>query len=114
MTETARPSIGGPDEFVAFWTGFREGFQDIRIDVDHAVDEGDWTFVSCTATFTRDGKPMTLEGGCRCRVEDGRILECENYWDFTGLMQQMGALPANAFQRACEGKSLSIPRGSEE
>ena len=96
--------VRGPEAFLGFWRGFRATFGDVHIGVDDVVDEGRTAYARCTARMTYGGRPVVLTGGCQARVEDGRIAECWNTWDFLTLLVQMGALPADALPRAFAGE----------
>ena len=96
--------VRGPDAFLGFWNGFRRTFSDIHIRVLAQVDEGPLTYVHCTARMKFRGRPVTLEGGCMCRIEGGQIAECWNNWDFVSLMVGMGARPADVIPRAFAGE----------
>ena len=93
----------GPVEFRVFWDALHASFDEIRVEVLDAVDSGNMTYVRCEAHVTFQGKSVVFPGGSLCRVEDGRILEAWDSWDFAGAMHQMGALPADAFEQACGG-----------
>lgn len=96
--------VRGPEAFLAFWTAFRATFSDIHIGVLAEVDEGPLTYVRCVAKMKFRGRPVTLEGGCLCRIRGGQIAECWNTWDFVGLLVGMGALPADVVPRAFGGE----------
>ena len=98
--------LKGPAAFRAFWKRHNEVFKNIRIDVRGAIDEGEQTYVRCTGRMNFNGKPVVLEGGCLATVRGGKIRECWNLWDFTSLLVQMEALPADVIERAYEGKKV--------
>ena len=100
--------VRGPAAFLEFWNVFHATFQDIHIRVLAEVDEGPMTYVRCLAKMTFRGAPVTLEGGCLCRIVDGRIAECWNTWDFVGLMVGMGTLPADVVPRAFAGQRAKM------
>lgn len=97
----------GPVEFRAFWDAFHASFEDIRIEVVDAVDNGNMTYVRCEAHVTFRGEPIVISGGSMCRVEDGQLMEAWDTWNFAAAMQDMGALPPNAFARACGGATFA-------
>jgi hypothetical protein len=100
--------VRGPAEFRAFRDAFRATFRDVAIEIESTVDEGPMTYVRCVGRMTYQGKPVTLRGGCQCRIEGGKIAECWNQWDFVGLLVQMGALPADALARAFAGERATF------
>jgi len=95
--------VRGPEAFLEFWRGFRATFRDLHIRVDDALDEGPMTYVRCTARMKHANTPVVLAGGCQARIEDGKIAECWNTWDFVTLLTQMGALPPDVLGRAFAG-----------
>ena len=99
--------VVGPAAFKQFWNQINASFPEAHIDVVDAVDEGPMTYVRCQGRMTFQGKTVHLSGGAQCHIEDGKIVEAWNYWDFVGLMAGMGALPFDAFPRACEGDCFS-------
>ena len=101
--------VRGPEAFLAFWQAFHATFQGLHIAVLAEVDEGPLTYVRCAATMTFRGRPVSLEGGCLCRIRDGRIAECWNTWDFVGLLVGMGALPPDVVPRAFAGDVARFP-----
>ena len=96
--------VTGPAAFLAFWTVFHATFTDIHISVESEVDEGPMTYVRCAARMKHRGRPVELRGGCQCRIEGGKIRECWNTWDFTGLLVAMGTLPPDVVARGFAGE----------
>jgi steroid delta-isomerase-like uncharacterized protein len=94
--------ISDREKFKLFYRQFRTAFPDVRVEVhDHIVD-GDKRAVRCTVYATHKGegigvapchKPVQFSGMVIARIEDGKIKEVWDTWDFLGLYQQIGALP---------------------
>ena len=91
--------IRGPAGFKPFFRQFCTAFPDIRIVVEDVVVDGDKIAVRCSVTGTHTGpglkpdpttKPITINGICIMRVEDGKIAEGWNNFDFLTLYQQLG------------------------
>lgn len=101
--------VRGPAAFLEFWRTFHATFTDIHIGVLAEVDEGPFTYVRCVARMRFQGRPVTLEGGCLCRIREGRIAECWNTWDFVGLLVGMGTLPPDVVPRAFAGQVARFP-----
>jgi hypothetical protein len=99
--------VRGPAAFLTFWHAFRATFSNIQISVLAEVDEGPLTYVRCAATMQFRGRPVTLDGGCLCRIQNGQIAECWNTWDFTSLLVGMGALPADVIPQAFGGATFA-------
>jgi steroid delta-isomerase-like uncharacterized protein len=91
----------GPSAFVAVVRSFRTAFPDLRIIVEETVTEGDKVAVRCLATGTHTGKwisleptnrPVAISGMCMVRVQDGKIAEAWNNFDFVAMYRQLGVL----------------------
>lgn len=94
--------VVGPNEFKPFHKSFRNAFPDIHIDIDELVCQGDRVAVKCTVTGTHRGdglgiaatnRPVTVTGMGMARIENGRIVEAFNTFDFLSLYQQVGLVP---------------------
>ena len=100
--------VKGPPAFRAFWKRFNEVFKNIRIEVKGAVDEGEQCYVRCAGRMKFRDKEVVLDGGCLATVRGGKIRECWNLWDFTGLLVSMEALPPDAIERAFRGEKATF------
>ncbi len=96
------PSPGqgkGPDGFIAFFTTMRTAFPDLKVTVDHIVQDehnlamaykihgthkGDFLGIAPT------GKRMEARGMQIARYEDGKIVERWGSSDELGLVKQLG------------------------
>ena len=83
--------------------GFRSGFPDVAVSVDHQTEEGETVISRWTARATHSGefygvpatgKPITMEGFSEYRFENDRMAEAWVSYDQLGLLQQLGAIPA--------------------
>jgi steroid delta-isomerase-like uncharacterized protein len=91
--------VRGIEAFKSFYYRFREAFPDIHVTVEDTVAEGNKIVARCSvaATYLGDGlevrasgKPVRFTGMCMVRVEDGRIVESWNSFDFLTMLQQIG------------------------
>jgi steroid delta-isomerase-like uncharacterized protein len=82
---------------------YRTGVPDLHIEIEHLVAEGDRvvTRVRCTGTHTGElgvippsGRTVDFTASDIFKMVDGRILESWHNVDDYGLLQQIGALPA--------------------
>ena len=91
------PPIVGPNGFREFHDAFTKSFSAIRIDVLHEVTEGDLVVLRCAANVTAaaTNRPAQFEGFAIFRLRGGQIAEAWNTWDFLGLLESMGAAPAD-------------------
>ncbi len=97
--------IRGPDDFVSFWEKFASAFPDMKISVDAIVVEGDLAAFRCTVRGTHTGKGLGVEptgrqveftGMAMARIQDGKIMEGWNNFDFLTFQQQLGLLGPGA------------------
>ena len=91
--------IRGPDGFLPFWQKFTSAFPDIRVSVDAVVAEGDMAVARCTVQGKHSGKGLGVEptgreisftGMAMARMQDGKIIEAWNNFDFLTFNQQLG------------------------
>jgi len=96
--------LPGPDDamsigsFKAMHKAFCAGLSDIHVAVEQTITEGDLTAARCVVTATHTGEgmgkppkgnPITFTGMCIVRVQDGKIVEGWNNFDFANMLQQM-------------------------
>ena len=95
--------VVGPAQFKPFHRSYRNAFPDIHIEIDDLVCHGDRVALKCTVTGTHRGdglgiaatnRPVTITGMGLARIENGRIVEAFNTFDFLSLYQQVGLVPA--------------------
>ena len=95
-------SMPGPEGFKPFVRNFRSAFPNIRVEITHAVSEGELGVVHCrvTGSHTGDGlgvaatnRAFEFTGMTMARVVDGRIIEGWNTYDFMAMYQQLGIEP---------------------
>jgi len=99
-TPDGRP-IRGPEGFKVFYRAFRDTFPDIHVTVQRTITEGNMVTAQCHVTGRHTGSALARASGAAIdfsgmvivRVEDGRIVEGWNSFDFLRLYQQIGALP---------------------
>ncbi len=89
-------------------------FPDLRVKIDHIVEQGDKAAARWTATMTHKGeflgfaptgKKVTITGTSTQRFSDGKIVEGWDNWDQLGLLVQIGAVPAAHFVPPAERRS---------
>lgn len=82
---------------------YRTAFPDVQFTIDAQVAEGDKVATRWTATGTNtgslNGRPptnrrITISGISVERFEDSKIAETWGNWDFLGMLQQLGVMPA--------------------
>lgn len=82
----------GAAGFKTFFNNFRNQFHDIKIDVEDVVSEDDLESARTTVTaiHTESGKKVTFSGMCMVKIDQGKISEAWNNFDFLNLYQQLG------------------------
>jgi steroid delta-isomerase-like uncharacterized protein len=96
----------GYKQFVNFYLS---AFPDLRFTIDDEIEEENTVVTRWTVTGThqgdmpglpRTGKPILLTGITIVRLSGAKVAESWNNWDALGMMQQLGAIPAESRGRA--------------
>lgn len=102
LAPPAAAPVVGPAGFKPFYRQFRQAFPDMRIEIDKLVTQGDTVAVYCTVKGTHGGdglgskathRPFHINGMGMARIENDRIAEAWNAFDFIALYQQLGIKP---------------------
>lgn len=82
----------GIEGFKAFYNNFRDQFHDIHIEVLDVIsqDNMECAHTEVTAVHAETGKQVKFSGLCMVRIEDGKIAEAWNHYDFLNMYQQLG------------------------
>lgn len=99
----------GPEGFKQFHSALCALLSDIKITIDKSIESGDWISVICSvaAKNAKTGAPISATGSAMIRIADGKIVEAYNHWDFMGIYEQAGLLPANTFATALGGQKIA-------
>ena len=98
------PGVRGAQALKHVFGMLHRAFPDLRITVDDVIAEGDKVVIRVTGRGSHEGefqgipatgRQVTATGVGIARVQDGRIVESWAAYDALGLMQQLGAIPAN-------------------
>jgi ketosteroid isomerase-like protein len=93
--------ITGPGDFKPFHKLFREAFPNMMIVVEDVVAEGDKVAARCSVRAKHEGNfmgreatqaPVEFTGITIVRIENGKIVEAWNNFDFMELHKQVGLL----------------------
>lgn len=99
-TENGEP-IRGPKDFRIFFRQFREAFPNIKVTVEDMVRDGDKIVARCSVRGSLEGEslrvspagqPVDFTGMVIARIENGKIAEAWNEWDFMTMYSQLGVL----------------------
>ena len=86
--------IRGPADFRPYLRAFRSAVRDLHVDVEDVISEGDRVAVRCSGRLTfADGRTVNLDGGGFIRLENGKIVEAWNQWNYLDMLTDMGDLP---------------------
>ncbi|MEO8354018.1 MAG: ester cyclase, partial [Chthoniobacteraceae bacterium] len=105
-------TIRGPVEWrEKFYEPTRAALSDVRIQILEEVVSGGRIFARLVATQTpkATGQTVSMHGSCLMRIENGRIAEAWDTWDFLGLLEGMRLMPNGSFGRAIAGTLQQHP-----
>jgi predicted ester cyclase len=85
----------GAAGFKAFYRGFKEKYDNIKIDIKDVIAQDDMesALTDVTAIHRETGKKVNFSGIVLVRVQNGKIAEAWNHYDFLSLYQQLGKIP---------------------
>ena len=93
--------LRGPHDYKPFFRKFRSAFPEIEVLVEDTVAEGDKVAARCLVRgkhqsdslgFAATGQSTEFTGITIVRVEEGKIVEAWNNFDFMTMYRQLGAL----------------------
>jgi len=94
--------IRGPRDYRPFYEAFRQGFPNLKVTIEDMVAEGDKVAARCSVRGTHEGhflgreatqSPVEITGITIVRIDNGKIVEAWNNFDFMTLYKQVGHLP---------------------
>ena len=96
--------IVGPEQFKIFHRAFVSAYPDLKVHVEDTVVEGDKIATRCRVTGSHQGhgigvaptnQPVEFTGMVIVQVQDGKIVEAWNEFNFMEMYKQVGALTLN-------------------
>ncbi len=93
--------IKGPSGFRPFYETFRQAFPNMMVDVEDVIAEGDKVVARCSVRAKHEGEfmgraatqaPVEFTGITIVRIENGKIVEAWNNFDFMTMYKQVGHL----------------------
>jgi steroid delta-isomerase-like uncharacterized protein len=101
LADEAGNAQRGPQDFKPFFRKFRSAFPEIEIVVEDTVAEGDKVAARCLVRgkhqsdslgFAATGQSTEFTGITIVRIEQGKIVEAWNNFDFMTMYKQLGVL----------------------
>jgi steroid delta-isomerase-like uncharacterized protein len=101
LADDPSPPIKGPREFKPFHTTFREAFPSMTIVIEDMIAEGDKVAARCSVRGKHEGElmgiaatqaPVEFSGMAIVRINNGKIVEAWNNFDFMTMYKQCGHL----------------------
>ena len=94
--------IKGPNGFKPFHDVFRQAFPNMTIYIEDLIAEGDRVAARCSVRARHEGNfrgkaatqaPVEFSGIAIVRIENGKIVEAWNNFDFMTMYKQVGHIP---------------------
>jgi steroid delta-isomerase-like uncharacterized protein len=101
LSDDPEKPMKGPVDFKPFHTAFRGAFPDINVVVEDLIAEGDKVVVRCSVRGRHAGDHLGVAasnvtvdftGIAIVRIEDGKIVEAWNNFDFLRMNKQIGVM----------------------
>ena len=101
LSEDPANPIKGPSNFRPFHAVFKQAFPNLMIVVEDMVAEGDKVAARCSVRAKHEGEfmglaatqaPVEFTGIAIVRIENGKIVEAWNNFDFMTMYKQVGHL----------------------
>jgi steroid delta-isomerase-like uncharacterized protein len=101
LADTPDRKMRGPSDFKIFHATFRGAFPNVRVQVEDTIAEGDKVAARCSVTGKHTGDHLGVkatdtevgfDGIAIVRIQDGKIVEAWNNFDFMGLHRQLGTI----------------------
>ncbi|MFC5408081.1 ester cyclase [Larkinella bovis] len=82
----------GPEGFKGFFREFRSQFHGIHVEVEDVISQDgvESARMTVTATHTETGKQVIFPGISMAYIQDGKIAQAWNSYDFLSMYQQLG------------------------
>ncbi|WP_300517548.1 nuclear transport factor 2 family protein [Aliiroseovarius sp.] len=100
----------GPEDFKALVPAFLAQVELEKVSYDKVLELGDWVWahMSAHATSRASEAPITVTGQIMVRVQDGRIVEAYNQFDFLTLFEKLGYLPPETLALCLSGEGIGL------
>lgn len=99
--------VTGPAQFEAYFHSFTDSFKDVEMVIEDMIAEGDKVSCRCRLSLTHSGAPfftgsptllqpsnkrVEITGITFVKIENGKIVEAWNQFDFLSMFLQLGAV----------------------
>lgn len=101
LSDDPSKPIKGPRDYKPFYKIFREAFPNMKIVIEDMVAEGDKVAARCSVRGKHEGafmgraatqSPVEFTGITIVRINNGKIVEAWNNFDFMTMYKQVGHL----------------------
>ena len=101
LSDDPSSPIRGPRDYKPFYEAFRQGFPNLKVIIEDMVAEGDKVAARCSVRGSHEGdflgraatqSPVEITGITIVRIDNGKIVEAWNNFDFMTLYKQVGHL----------------------
>jgi|ERR1043165_3459210 predicted ester cyclase len=84
--------LQGIESFKNFYDDFRNQLKNIHVHIEDVICQDDIETALCkvTAVDEASGKEIKFSGICMAKIENGKIAQAWNYYDFLKMYQQLG------------------------
>lgn len=99
LSDDPSKPMRGPRDYKPFYATFREAFPNMIIVIEDMIAEGDKVAARCSVRGKHEGEflgraatqaPIDITGIAIVRIENGKIVEAWNNFDFMALYKQVG------------------------
>jgi len=80
----------GVEQFRRYAEGMMSLFTAMEVEIDDAIEQGEHVAARCTVRATTEtGRPVTFQGMCWFTVQNQKLVEGWNQFDFAKMMRQL-------------------------
>ena len=104
-----RKKLAGPPEFRQFHAAICALIDDIRLEIIDYIEQGDKLACLCTfgGTCRKTGNAIKMDGSMYYEFRNGKILHCENHFEFMDFYEQLNLMPSDSFAVALSGQKVA-------
>ncbi|MEL7278789.1 MAG: ester cyclase [Pseudomonadota bacterium] len=100
----------GPDEFTPFVEALLKQVRVLEVSIVRSLEDEAWisALLALKLECRHTGKAIPHTGQVMARIEDGKIVEGYNHFDFFALFGALGLLPQTTLSLCLQGKRLHV------